>query len=136
MNKLAPFLLVLFLGFNANAQLNIYGRATIRSIDVDSSSEVTSTSLFYSSKFIKITDSSLAIGHMTYKILAIQVEEDIMGYQKIYKIFIQRALDSSGMDYEIDFFYYDDRERKLWRTYKFYNDAEFWLVYKLENLKL
>jgi hypothetical protein len=131
MNKLVPFLLVLFLVFNANAQLNVYGQATIRSMEVDFSGEVVSTSLFYESAFIKISNSSLVIGHMTYKILAIQVEEDMLGYQKKYKIYIQRSLDNIGMDYEVDFFYYNDRERKLWRTYKFYNDAEFWLIYKL-----
>lgn len=131
MNKLVPFLLVLFLGFNANAQLNVYGHATIRSTDVDSSGEIVSTHLFYESVLIKITNESLVIGHMTYKVLAIQVDMEIPNYQKRYKIYIQRELDNSGMDYLVDVFYYNDRERKLWRTYKFYNDAEFWLTYKL-----
>ena len=131
MNKLVPFLLVLFLGFNANAHLNVYGQATIRSTDVDSSGEIVSTHLFYESVLIKITNESLVIGHMTYKVLAIQVDMEIPNYQKRYKIYIQRELDNSGMDYLVDVFYYNDRERKLWRTYKFYNDAEFWLTYKL-----
>ena len=131
MNKLFTLILVLFLGFNVNAQINTYGRATIRVFDVDTTKEVTSTSLFYDSVFIKISDDVLTIGGAKYKILATQVDMVIPNFQTQYKIYIQRNLDDSGMDFEVDFFYYNDRERKLWRTYKFYNDTEFWLIYKL-----